>query len=295
MSPILMSMPWADGGSRRIAAPPAVMSGSRRPRCHPLRVNGVRRAFSWAKDQVDALVALALGITFSVLGLLNVVEGDVIAEATLGVLTLVAFTILRERNSRRSFVAKIEESVSSLRSGTPYRIMKYDVAWDLRTREMAYCRKVKTLRFLHDNVISLWDYALADGAIDNVTYSPGRKVDTFAEGNRTFDLISLGRRHQVGDPDLDFVVERQVSDSFSEAQETIIVDVVDPTDLLAFKVTWPPDLPPRNARLEITSGPERTSRDIDPSEFQEVDGRKCFSRTIEQPPQGDEIRLIWDW
>jgi hypothetical protein len=172
----------------------------------------LQKALSWVTRELDALVALALGITFAVLGLLNVVEGDALTEATLALLAVLALAIVRERTSRQSFVtgatrvqetvakiqesiAKIEESVSSLRTGMPYRVLMHEVAWELLTADgsFAVARKLMRLRFLQNNVISLYDYSRPGGRVSNARYSPGKKVDTFIMGSRRYDLISLGR------------------------------------------------------------------------------------------------------
>jgi hypothetical protein len=64
--------------------------------------------------------------------LLHVVKGDALTAATLGVLAVLAFTVLRERASRQSFVSAgtevwealegLEESVSSLHIEMSYRV-----------------------------------------------------------------------------------------------------------------------------------------------------------------------------
>ncbi len=64
-----------------------------------------RITWAWARENVDALVALALGFVLAILGLLQVVKGDALTAATLGVLAVLAFTVLRERTSRQSFVS----------------------------------------------------------------------------------------------------------------------------------------------------------------------------------------------
>lgn len=96
----------------------------------------LKQGLSWAVQELDALLALVLGFAFAVLGLLNVVKGDALTAATLAVLAVLALAILRERTSRQSFVSgarevhealgRIEQSVSSLLTGTQYRVLRHD-------------------------------------------------------------------------------------------------------------------------------------------------------------------------
>jgi len=100
---------------------------------------------------------------------------------------------------------------------------------------------------------------------------------------------------QAGD-EIDFTVEREVHNSFRAAQENVTIEVLTPTDVLVIKVTWPKDRPPKNVRLERMIEQRPISRDIDSREFELLaDGRTVLSQTIEQPPQGGNISVFWDW
>jgi hypothetical protein len=101
----------------------------------------ITRVGAWILENADALLALVAGLVFAILGLRHAVKGDALTAATLGVLAVLAFTVLRERTSRQSFVSagtevretleRLEESVSSLRTPTQYRVIRSEVHWEL--------------------------------------------------------------------------------------------------------------------------------------------------------------------
>src|SRR5450631_1441582 len=57
-------------------------------------------AFRWFWDRIDTLAALLLGIICSILGLIGIAQSFIITSATLGVLTILAFSLLRDRSQR---------------------------------------------------------------------------------------------------------------------------------------------------------------------------------------------------
>lgn len=68
-----------------------------------------RITWAWARENVDALVVLVLGFVLAILGLLQVVKGDALTAATLGVLAVLAFTVLRERPLGRASLAPVRK------------------------------------------------------------------------------------------------------------------------------------------------------------------------------------------
>jgi hypothetical protein len=177
--------------------------------------------------------------------------------------------------------------------GTQYRVLRYEVHWELVTQDgnLAVGNKTKRIRFLQNSVISLTDYVQAEGRVSNQKYSPGTKVDSFKLGSRLYDLISLRHVMQAG-AEMDFSVERIVHSSFPAAHEYVTVAVLDPTDLVVLTVTWPKPRPPKNVRLEQVIEQRVTGRDIDSAEFQHrVDGRTDLFQTIQSPPLGSAINV----
>lgn len=68
----------------------------------------MRRFVSWIWDQLDPLMALLLGAVCSILGLAGIASGPILSAAILGTLTLIAFSIMRERTAREKIQGKID-------------------------------------------------------------------------------------------------------------------------------------------------------------------------------------------
>jgi hypothetical protein len=268
-----------------------------------------KKAATWIWRELDAVIAIALGIAFAVLGVLNVAQSDVLTAATLTLLAVLAFAIVRDRAARKSLVAgtrqvqeaiaQIDDSISSLRTGEPYRVLTQLVEWDLITDdgEFAVVRKTMRLRFLQNDVASLMDFVQTDGRVSNATYSPGRKVDEFTVAGRRYDLVSLRRLMQAGD-ELNFEVYREVHGSFPGSQEWVSASVLTPTEVLTIKLTWPKDRPPKSeVRVEHSTAAGRhlnfARRDIDITEL--PDGRTRLSHVVDQPAEGTTVSILWDW
>ncbi|RJL34347.1 hypothetical protein [Bailinhaonella thermotolerans] len=61
---------------------------------------GMRKWFSRIRDQVDNYLALTLAVVFSVLGLLNLSDAEVMGNAMLATLAVLAFSMIRDRARR---------------------------------------------------------------------------------------------------------------------------------------------------------------------------------------------------
>src|SRR5262249_3502564 len=60
----------------------------------------VRQYWHWLWERVDPLVALILAGVCMILGIIGIVTSSVLASAILGILTLLAFTLVRDRSQR---------------------------------------------------------------------------------------------------------------------------------------------------------------------------------------------------
>lgn len=68
----------------------------------------LQRFFRWLWDHIDPVIALIVALACSILGLFSVVKLDVLIPAILSTLTLIAFTLIRERSGRESLREKID-------------------------------------------------------------------------------------------------------------------------------------------------------------------------------------------
>jgi nucleoside-triphosphatase THEP1 len=88
-------------------------------RPHGDRFPRVKSAARFAWDAIDPLVALALAVTFLTLDWLDVISNDALSKAFLALLTIVAFTLVRERAARQAVLHEIRQLPSKLHSAEP--------------------------------------------------------------------------------------------------------------------------------------------------------------------------------
>lgn len=79
-------------------------------------LRGILQILRWIWEQIDTILALLLGAICSILGLTGLAQPFILASATLGILTILAFVLIRDRSQREylrrslnQFVATIDE------------------------------------------------------------------------------------------------------------------------------------------------------------------------------------------
>lgn len=66
------------------------------------------RFLKWLWDRIDPILALTLALVVGILAAFGVAKIDVVAAVILGVLTVLAFTLIRERDGRETISRKVE-------------------------------------------------------------------------------------------------------------------------------------------------------------------------------------------
>lgn len=76
----------------------------------------LKRIFSWATSSADTILALALAVLVSILGLTGNASGSLVANATVATLAVLAFAMLRDRGLHvrtRELVEKLEGNIGA--------------------------------------------------------------------------------------------------------------------------------------------------------------------------------------
>jgi hypothetical protein len=68
----------------------------------------------WLRDNLDPVAALSLAVLFSFLGIAGVASQDVLSNAVLATLAVIAFTLVRERSAREALKTGVAASTSQL-------------------------------------------------------------------------------------------------------------------------------------------------------------------------------------
>jgi len=262
-----------------------------------------REALAWVGDRLDPLAALVAGFAAVVAGLFGLIHGDELTTATLGVLVVVAFSLVHERTlrlnaSRRidevlGAVGKTHDAVKVLDIGAPYHVVISESTWDISEDGSARVVRWKKVRFAQDDVIAVVDWYTGDGTIGAPTYKPGKAVHPFVSDGRTCMLVALDRPY-ARDEERDLIIERTVEGAFPKNPDRVWTMVLDSTSLLRMVVRWPATRPPTAVRLHRRSDLDRGK----PTTVHPVmsdDGRLEFTAEIQEPERGERMGIEWDW
>lgn len=264
------------------------------------------RFWGLAAEYGEPAVAFVAGIVLAILGLTGGITGDNLAGATLVILSLLAFSLLRERLLRIEANRNVEnlgvrlddttDAVNAIQSGNPYSVLSHETTWDIVETDgsLVCATRVKEIRFDQNNVFALYDFSTGDGD-RTVEYSPGKRVSTFSgHGGKVYDLIDLGRIYNRGER-IEFKVTRTVRDGFLADRELVAVDTRDATERMTLKVLWPSDRPPTSLILgRGTPSHDWKNEDV-LADLEHEDGRPFYRVDIYSPEKGGSTTIEWEW
>jgi hypothetical protein len=272
------------------------------------------RALLWIGRRLDTVAALVGGVIAIILVATGGAESPKdLASITLGVLTVVAFSLVVERSLRfksTDEIAEVRDQLGEIRkevemthqtllvmdSGTPYQVVESDTTWDIKDDGSVFVKRRKRLRFSQEDVVTVVDWVKGDGTVDEIKYRPsaeGSPIHTYVNDGRKFSLIALDRPYRR-EEELDFVTERTVKDCFVKTPDRTIVVPLEATSVVKMRVVWPPAHPPRAVRHFRRTDTEREK----PSTIQTTpreDGRTEAVIEAQRPTLGERVCIEWDW
>jgi len=233
-----------------------------------------------------------------------------LASATLGVLAVIAISMviererrLKDRNRTRKILEEIQrtgDAVEVFASPTPYHVLVNESVWEIEANGDAKARRLKKLRFTQDDVITVTDWYRGDGSLSDTQYlvgeppnlRPTEVVHTFPSRGRACALIALDRAY-MRDEVRDYVVQRSGKAIFPKNPDRIWVAVLESTSLVRVVLRWSGRLP-TEVRLirQMDMAPGRPVKFV-PNTL--ADGRSEFRAEIPEPRQGERIGVEWDW
>ena len=158
----------------------------------------------------------------------------------------------------------------------------------------AHFSKIKKIRYLQDEVIAYQDHAWGDGKILlNYQCSPGKAVDQYRAGFKTFVLISLRQIKNKGDVDK-FNIEWDIQDGFLKSDGWWGTDVTFRTKQISAEVIFPQKRKPYHVVVEETN--RRKVQYLSKDSFQHLpDGRIKVGFKINKPRLYEHYLLKWRW
>jgi hypothetical protein len=177
-----------------------------------------------------------------------------------------------------------------------YEVLDYRSALEIldETGKKARYIKEKKVRYLQDDVIAYQDHAWGDGKILlNYQCSPGKAVDKYRSGYKTYILISLREIKNRGDVDK-FHIQWDMQNSFPKAEESWSTHITQRTKKITIEITFPKDRKPYHVVLEESN--RRRTQYLSKDSFHNFqDGRVKVSYKIKHPRLYEHYVLRWHW
>jgi hypothetical protein len=263
----------------------------------------LKNTLEWIGGHLEPVAALLAGAVAALAGLFGLLKGDALTTATLGVLVVVALSLVRERTLRLNASKRIDqalaevvrtrEDVKLLDSGHPYHVVVSESTWDIHDDGSTHAIRWKKLRFAQNDVIAVVDWAGGDGDTEQTTYNPGKAVHTFVVDRRNSTLVALDRPY-ARDEERDLLIERTRQNAFLKTPDRIWVFCLDPTSLMRATVRWPTTRPPQAIRFLRRSDSE-PGRPVVVQPVKGADGRLEYTAEIAEPIRGERMCIEWDW
>ena len=177
-----------------------------------------------------------------------------------------------------------------------YEVLEYDSTLELLDEYGYRARfsKREKIRYLQNNIIAYQDQAWGDGQIlIGYRCSPGKVVDRYRPGKKTYLLISLRGIRNRGDVDK-FSIEWRIHDGFTRKTELWETEVSHRTKRMRVHVVFPKTRPPIQAWL-VEEGRRRTQRLDQEAKMVLSDGRWQLSWEKRWPRLNERYQLHWNW
>jgi hypothetical protein len=254
-------------------------------------------------EYIELVVAALAGVVVGILGELGAIHGDHLTEATLVVLGVLAFGVIKERFERRRLAEQIDRSVALVAATKPWQVLYEHMLWDLESQDQATATVEKEMLITQDEVMSVYEYQYNAPGRDAVREYRGGvqgrplqdlpiiRKDFAGLNGRFYRLISLERVCRVGEI-MRIESVRKLEGRFPGPQENVSKEVAAPTTRLSIEVVWPAGRKPRGVWIEQTGQPQRM---IHLSRLSRRGGRWKYKEEFATPNPGERIALRWDW
>lgn len=177
-----------------------------------------------------------------------------------------------------------------------YEVLEHEASLELLNGrgEWAKVHKRQKVRYLQDYVVAYLDQAWGDGEI-LIDYhcTPGKVVDRWRPGQRTFQLISLRETKRRGEVD-DLKISWKIRKGFRRTNELWETEIQHWTRQLRLQVIFPKTRPPERVWLvEKVAG---RKHQLGQEAFRaHSGGRWLVSWETKRPRLNERYQLQWEW
>jgi hypothetical protein len=177
-----------------------------------------------------------------------------------------------------------------------YEVLEYESTLELTDGKGASAcfKKREKVRYLQDHIIAYQDQAWGDGSILlNYRSTPGKAVDFYRPGNKTYIVISIQNVRNCGDLD-EYFIEWGMKDCFLRDQELWETSVNHPTRCMKINIVFPKNRPPKQFNL-VEDTLQKVTRLGNEYLFRLPDGRWRLHWETDRVRQNERYILQWEW
>ena len=177
-----------------------------------------------------------------------------------------------------------------------YEVLDYESTLELLDREgkKANFKKQKSVKYLQDNIIAYQDHAWGDGDILlNYSCSPGKAVDRYRLGYKTYLLISLHEVKNRGDED-EFNIEWDIKNGFLVPDGFWDTDIAERTRRVRSNIIFPKGRSPKAITLHEVNQRKVTKLSPLNRRILKTGQTKIFWE-IEKPRLYEHYLIRWEW
>lgn len=250
-------------------------------------------------ENLDAFLVMAVATAIVVLDIADSqLDEQVVSSATLALLGVTAFLLLRDRRSRVD-LGELRQIATDALSDLPYDIIWQSNEWDLESRDKATVKMERRVRFTRNQLSTMAHWNTGPGRVlrcdarwrrtPDDSWVEAKLIDAFSVRGGKKQMFSLGQEHSRGDT-LEWCVEMEVEGRFSDAHQSVIHEARVESDYpRSVRILWPATDAPSNVEMVLGEGPAR------PLALQSVDGRNLIEETVGRLRKDEIFKISWIW
>ncbi len=177
-----------------------------------------------------------------------------------------------------------------------YEVLEYESRLELKDRNgrIAQFSKREKVRYLQNNILAYQDHAWGDGEIlQDYKCTPGKVVDQYRPGQKTFLLISLRSVKKRGDVD-EFRMAWGIREGFARKHELWETEVRHRTQKMQVTVVFPKSRLPKRVWVEEVLH-RRQHRLGEDARVMLPDERLQVTWQLDKPQLNERYQIHWEW
>jgi hypothetical protein len=282
------------------------------------RPGRLRAAARFAWTNLDALLVVIGAAVVFALDLTSTVDPDVVGSATLALLGVIAFVLLRDRRERApllEFRERVDRTLGDFEdlkqlahdalSEHSYEVISQTAEWDITTRDSVVSTVTRRVQFTRGQVSTMEDWCSGPGKLEawhGLWRFPDQGDDEWVKakgihktevGGGIKKIFALPHEHGRTDQ-LEWRVERRARGRFPGSSESISVQAFGSTadHPTTIRVTWPKGWRPRAVALRY-GGDRRKLLEVLPAPGDPE--RMRIEEEITDLSRHGVVELSWTW